>query len=205
MRAISTFGTRIRNGLSRPSPAAERTYPAVRRVVASRVFWGNVDFFDLPGGRKKRLERESIGLREKRLSPRAPSSRLSRVANNPAVRILTSAVYLPPFASRTRPRYASVRHGKAAWLHSKLPRRSAPPIGEQRSRASPVRSSRRNMPSEPRFQGGGKSYGLCRATTRSIDLRTSEVRARWAPACTAIQAKKIMLGVHDTISPSKNP
>jgi hypothetical protein len=118
---------------------------------------------------------------------------------------LTSAVYRPPFASRTRPRCASVRHGKAAWLHSKLPRRSAPPIGEQRSRASPVRSSRRNIPSEPRFQGGGKSYGLCRATTRSIDLRASEVRACWAPACTAIQAKKIMLGVHDTVSPSKNP
>jgi hypothetical protein len=119
---------------------------------------------------------------------------------------LTSVVYHPPCASRTRPRYALVHHGKAARIRSRLPHRSARPVREQRSQASPVRSSRQNTSSHARFQGGGKTYGLCRAIARSIDLRTSEARAcRWTPACKAIQPKKITLGVHDTINPTKKP
>jgi hypothetical protein len=118
----------------------------------------------------------------------------------------TLAEYHPPYAGHTRPRSALVHRGKAASLPAVLPHRSARLVHGRGSRASPVRSNKRDILLAPRFHAGGRTYGLCKATVRPIDFGSSDARTfRWAPACTAMQAKKITLGVHATINPSKKP
>jgi hypothetical protein len=135
------------------------------------------------------------------INPKPNRERLPRQKLPP-----TLVGFHPPYVSHTRPQYASVHHGKAARLRLELSRRSARPIRGRRSQPPPVQSNRRDTPMGPRFHVGGNAYELRIAIVRSIDFRTSDARARrWAPACTAMQAKKITLGVHDTINPSKNP
>jgi hypothetical protein len=114
--------------------------------------------------------------------------------------------YLPPCASHTRPRCVLVHREKARSPSSRHPHHSERPTRRRRWRAPPVRSKKRDIPMARRYRVDAKAYGVRRATVRSIGLCTPDVRPyRLAPACIAMQDRKITLGVHDTINPIKNP
>jgi hypothetical protein len=115
------------------------------------------------------------------------------------------AEYLPPCASHTKPQCAQDHRGGAELLSPERPRRSERSTHRHAPQAPPLRSKKRDIPIEQRFCVGVKTYGVRKATIRSIGFETSDVRPCRAPACTAMQAKKITLGIHDTINPSTNP